>query len=70
MGKSQLLVEVQTPEHSSNKESATTNKRKLFSNLIQVIVSGGLIYWLLRGTNLTEIFTAVRSANIWLCDFR
>lgn len=66
MGKSQLLAEAQAPDQLSDEKSATINKRKLLSNLFQVVVSGGLIYWLLRGTNLAEIFTAVRSADIWL----
>ncbi|MCP5095929.1 MAG: flippase-like domain-containing protein [Chloroflexi bacterium] len=42
------------------------NKKKLIFNVLKIVISGGLIYWILRDTNLAEIFTAVRDANLWL----
>jgi glycosyltransferase 2 family protein len=42
------------------------NKKKLLFNILKIVISGGLIYWILRGTNLSEIFTAVRTANVGL----
>ncbi len=42
------------------------NWRKLIINLVKVGVSAGLIIWILRGTNLSEIFASVREASVWL----
>ncbi len=44
----------------------TMSKKSVLLNLLKIVVSGGLIYWILRGTNLAEIGTAVRGANVWL----
>ena len=40
--------------------------QKLLLTLIKLVISGGLIYWILRGTDLGEIGAAVGSANVWL----
>lgn len=44
---------------------AQKNQKRLLT-LVKLAVSGGLIYWILRGTDLGEIVAAVRSANVWL----
>ena len=41
-------------------------KKKLLLTLVKIAISGGLIYWILRGTNLSEILAAVGSAHVWL----
>ncbi|MCA9925288.1 MAG: flippase-like domain-containing protein [Anaerolineales bacterium] len=54
-------------ETSVTKVAKTSmNVKKLILNIFKFVISGGLIFWILRGTNLTEIFDAVRSANFWL----
>lgn len=42
----------------------TIDIRKLILTLVKVAVSGGLIYWILRGTDLVEIVAAIRSADL------
>lgn len=39
---------------------------RLVLSLFRIFVSGALIYWILRSTNVTEIVTAVRTADLWL----
>ena len=50
------------------KSSATPqeNLRKIIFNILKIVVSAGLIYWILRGTNLAEIWVAVQSADLRL----
>ena len=40
--------------------------KKLLLTLVKIAISSGLIYWILRGTHLGEIFAAVGRANGWL----
>lgn len=42
------------------------NGRKLIFNLLKIVVSAVLLYLILRGTNLTEIGRAIRTANFLL----
>jgi glycosyltransferase 2 family protein len=51
---------VNSPEETGGKSGR--GRRKLALNLLKVIISAGLIYWILRGTNLSEIFIALRGA--------
>ncbi|HEX6387288.1 MAG TPA: lysylphosphatidylglycerol synthase transmembrane domain-containing protein [Anaerolineae bacterium] len=41
-------------------------KKKVLPALIKVGISAGLIYWILQGTDLREVFAAAGSANTWL----
>jgi len=47
-------------------KQTAASKKWLISTAIKCSVSGALIYWLLQGTNLAEIFMAARSADISL----
>ena len=50
-------------EKSSNVKS---KRGMMIFSIARVLVSGFLIYWILRNTQLSEIFEAGRKANIWL----
>jgi uncharacterized protein (TIRG00374 family) len=39
-------------------------KKRWIFTAVKGVISGALIYWILRDTNLGEVFTAVRSANM------
>ena len=41
-------------------------KRKFILTILKFAVSGALIYWILQGTNMTEIFAVMGSANLFL----
>jgi len=42
---------------------------KTLLTLIKVLVSAGLVYWILRNSNLTEIWNSIRNANFALLIF-
>ena len=44
-------------------KQSVASKKRLILTAIKCVVSGSLIYWIVRGSNLGEIFMAVRSAN-------
>lgn len=48
------------------KPASATNWRNILSNILKVLVSAGLIYWILQSTNLAEIWKSVQSANLRL----
>jgi uncharacterized protein (TIRG00374 family) len=45
-------------------EQPALKKKKLNFTAVKIIISALLIYWILRGTNFNEIFTAIRSADV------
>ncbi len=42
---------------------------KTLLTLVKVLVSAGLVYWILRNSNLAEIWNSIRNANISLLIF-
>lgn len=63
MEKSYQVTEVAAPVEERPKAKS---KRGLILSIVKVLISGALIYWILRSTDLTEIFAAARNANVWL----
>lgn len=47
-------------------EPSAPPKKQLALTLLKILVSAGLIYWLLQDTNLAEILAAMNSANLLL----
>ena len=66
--KVQQMEKIQSPLETPAKPAATPqeNLRKVIFNILKIVVSAGLIYWILQGTNLTEIWAAIQSANLQL----
>jgi glycosyltransferase 2 family protein len=52
------------PEDTGDKSGR--GRRKLLLNLLKVLISAGLIYWILLGTELSEILAALREATFGL----
>jgi hypothetical protein len=63
MEKTRMVTDVAVPKVAP---IPAQKKKKLLLTLVKIAISGGLIYWILRGTNLGEILAAVSSANVWL----
>jgi len=42
------------------------NKRRLFSNLLKILISIGALAWVLSTISFDDILDAVRGANVWL----
>ena len=55
---------ITTPQETGDK--AKRGQRKLLLNLLKFVISAGLIYWMLRSTELSEIFAAIREATFGL----
>ena len=49
-----------------NNNQSLSSKGRLILTLIKFLVSGLLVFWILRKTNLSEIWIALRSADIFL----
>jgi glycosyltransferase 2 family protein len=57
-------AKMNSPNLSADKQGLRWGK--LVLNFLKIAISAGLIYWILRGTHLSEIFTAVREASLAL----
>lgn len=68
MRKVKIVMEKTQPvtEAPPAKPAGKPSRLKILLNVLKVLVSAGLIWWILRGTNLGEIATAVRGANVFL----
>ena len=45
-------------------KQSVANTKRLILTAIKFVISGSLIYWIVRDSNLREIFMSVRSADI------
>jgi uncharacterized protein (TIRG00374 family) len=57
-------IDTITTLQTAEVEQSTSNKKQSLFTLLKILVSMGLIYWILRDTNLGEIFRAMSSANL------
>lgn len=53
-------------EAQTANEKPKNKTRQLAFTVLKVLVSGGLIWFILRDTSLSEVWTAIQSANPWL----
>jgi len=56
-------------EFVSKKQKRVSLKRRWVLTVVKFITSAFLIFWILYGTNLREIFNIIRSANIYIILF-